>query len=68
MKAAQLTRSMRLQRVRNLLLDGIKHTTRDIVLKARVMAVSACISELRANGCQIECERVGDRWYYWMKV
>jgi hypothetical protein len=68
MKAAQLNRSKRLQRVRNLLLDGIKHSTQDIVWGAHVMAVSACVSELRANGCQIECERVGDRWYYWMKV
>ena len=68
MKSAQLSRSKRLQRVRNVLLDGLRHTTRDIVRKAHVMAVSACVSELRDNGCHIDCERVGDRWYYWMNV
>lgn len=54
MKAASLT-SARLQRVLALLKDGRKHTTRDIVRGARVMAVSACISELRQHGAQIDC-------------
>lgn len=68
MNAAQLTKSDRLKRVRDVLLDGLKHTTRDIIQAAEVCAVNSIISELRLNGCQIECERVGDRWYYWMKV
>ena len=39
-RAAALT-SKRLQRVLQLLADGRPHTTRDIVRKARVMAVNA---------------------------
>ena len=47
--------SPRLQRVARVLSDGRSHTTRDIVRKGRVMAVSACIAELRANGAEILC-------------
>ncbi len=54
MHAAPLT-SPRLQRVLALLRDGRPHTTRDIVRKARVMAVNACISELRHHGARIDC-------------
>ncbi len=54
MHAATLT-SPRLQRVLKVLSDGRPHTTRDIVRKGRVMAVSACISELRENGAEIGC-------------
>lgn len=54
MHAAPLT-SPRLQRVLALLRDGRPHTTRDIVRRARVMAVNACISELRHHGAKIEC-------------
>lgn len=53
-RAAALT-SPRLQRVLALLSDGRPHTTRDIVRKARVMAVNACISELRFHGAEIAC-------------
>ncbi len=56
MKAASLT-SPRLQRVLKLLSDGYPHTTRDIIRKARVMAVSACVSELRTHGAVITCDR-----------
>lgn len=56
MHAASLT-SPRLQRVLALLSDGREHTTRDIVRRARVMAVNACISELRVHGAQIDCQR-----------
>lgn len=45
----------RLQRVLTLLRDGQAHTTRDIVRRARVMAVNACISELRHHGAEVEC-------------
>lgn len=54
MHAAQLT-SPRLQRVLALLRDGRPHTTRDIVRRAHVMAVNACISELRHHGAEIVC-------------
>ena len=49
-----LMHSARLQRVHALLSDGREHTTREIVLGAHVMAVSACVAELRANGCSRE--------------
>lgn len=55
MNSASL-KSARLQRVLKLLSDGQPHTTRDIVRRARVMAVSACISELRQNGAEITCD------------
>lgn len=54
MNAATLA-SPRLQRVLAVLADGRPHTTRAIVRKARVMAVSACISELRQLGAEISC-------------
>lgn len=61
MHAARMT-SPRLRRVAQLLSDGREYSTRDIVRKARVMAVNACISELRARGAEIDCSRrvVGD--------
>lgn len=55
-RAAALT-SPRLQRVLALLSDGRRHTTRDIVRKARVMAVNACISELRHHSAVITCDQ-----------
>jgi hypothetical protein len=68
-RAAALT-SPRLQRVLELLADGRPHTTRDIVRKARVMAVNACISELRHHGAEIVCTQqvVNDqrRFFYTM--
>jgi hypothetical protein len=70
MRAARLSTSPRLQRVLRLLADGRPHTTREIVRKAGVMAVNACVAELRANGAEISCEqrRVGERrrWFYTM--
>lgn len=45
--------SPRLQRVLKLLEDGVPRTTRQIVRRARVVAVNACISELRAHGAEI---------------
>lgn len=68
-RAAALT-SPRLQRVLSLLKDGKPHTTRDIVRKARVMAVNACISDLRHHGAEIVCTQqvVNDqrRFFYTM--
>jgi len=68
MHAARLT-SPRLQRVLALLGDGRPHTTRDIVRKARVMAVNACVSELRFHGAEINCRSEvlpnGQRRFYY---
>ena len=69
--AAPLT-SPRLRRVLQLLEDGKPRTTRDIVRKARVIAVNALVSELRSHGAEITCERraapngEGWRFYYTM--
>lgn len=71
MHAATLT-SPRLQRVLALLADGHAHTTRDVVRRARVMAVNACMSELRTHGAEISCVKQaaknggGWRWCYTM--
>jgi len=54
MHAAPLT-SPRLQRVLAVLNDGRPHTTREIVRKGRVMAVNACVAELRHHGAVIDC-------------
>lgn len=63
--------SPRLQRVLKLLEDGVPRTTRQIVRRARVVAVNACISELRAHGAEITCtvEVVNGqrRFFYRMK-
>ena len=56
MHAAALT-SPRLQRVLALLSDGQPHSTRDIVRRAKVMAVSACVAELRTHGAEIICSK-----------
>ena len=59
MHHAHLATSERLQRVLVLLSDGAEHSTRDIVMGAGVMAVSAIISELRTNGLTIRCRHTG---------
>jgi hypothetical protein len=56
MHAATLA-SARLQRVLRVLSDGREHTTRDIVRRARVMAVASCVAELRVRGAEIECRQ-----------
>jgi hypothetical protein len=64
--------SPRLQRVLQLMADGKPRTTRDIVRKARVMAVNACMAELRHHGAEISCVKQatpngeGWRFYYTM--
>ncbi|NJS39824.1 MAG: hypothetical protein HC783_13315 [Rhodobacteraceae bacterium] len=71
MHAAPLT-SPRLRRVLQVLSDGQTLTTLDIVRRAEVLAVSACVSELRVHGAVIECVRqaapsgVGTCFYYTM--
>lgn len=66
MNAASIEKSKRLQRVDALLSTGKKYSTMDIIQYAQVAAVNSIISELRRNGRQIKCERVGDVWYYQM--
>lgn len=66
MNAASIEKSKRLQRVDELLATGKKYSTMDIIQYANVAAVNSIISELRANGRQIKCERKGDVWYYQM--
>jgi hypothetical protein len=64
--------SPRLRRVLAVLAGGKPRTTRDIVRKAGVMAVNACVAELRELGAEITCTREVDpvrkcpRWTYTM--
>lgn len=65
MHAARIEQSPRLQRVAELLSDGRWYSTLDIIVGAGVCAVNSCIAELRANGLDIECRRVGkERFEY----
>lgn len=64
MRSARLDHSPRLQRVLILLGDGLPHSTRDVVMRAKVCAVNSAIAELRDNGIPIRCWREGDIWYY----
>ena len=66
MNAASIEKSKRLQRVDDLLSTGKRFSTMEIIRYAEVAAVNSIISELRANGRQIKCERKGDVWYYQM--
>ena len=69
MHAARLS-SPRLRRVLRVLSDGRPHSTMEIVRRARVMAVSACVAELRARGARVACVQVIEggvrRWEYTM--
>lgn len=66
MNAATLDTSDRLQRVYKLLSKGGEYTTLDIIQKAGVCAVNSIISELRANGYDIKCQRRANKWFYRM--
>ena len=67
MHAASLKNSDRLQRVASLLKSGRPYTTMEIIQKARVVAVSAAVSELRQQGMDIVCNRLGNVWMYRMQ-
>lgn len=54
MNAAPL-HSPRLQKVLRALSEGRPLTTRQIARKAGVMAVNACVAELRHHGAEIDC-------------
>jgi hypothetical protein len=58
MHYAKLDKSDRLQRVYNLLRQEGPQTTMQIIQKANVAAVSSIISEIRAQGIQIECQPI----------
>ncbi len=66
MNFAQIQNSPRLQRTHAVLMDGLEHTTLNIITKARVCAVNSIVSELRDNGFDIKCQRRGDLWFYRM--
>jgi hypothetical protein len=66
--AGRVETSPRLQRVLAVLADGARHTTRDLMFEANVCAVSACVSELRANGIDVRCEAIArGRYVYWIE-
>lgn len=66
MNSATLSKSDRLQRVLKVLLDGNKHTTRDIIRKAHVCAVNSIIIEIRDNWFKVMCECKANKWFYWL--
>lgn len=68
MHAARLEHSDRLQRVADLLADGQRYSTLDIIMAAGVCAVNSCVAELRANGMDIRCWREGNVWFYQMET
>lgn len=74
MHAAPLS-SWRLQALIEVLQDGRPHSTKTIAQKTGVLAISACVSELRQHGAEITCQRkkvpvmikghkVEDRWVF----
>ena len=67
MNAANLKHSDRLQRVATLLKSGRPYSTMEIIRKAQVCAVNSIVAELRANGMDIVCNRLGNVWMYRMQ-
>ncbi len=66
MKHAHIAKSERLQRVEALLMDGLEYSTMEIIQRTYVCAVNSIISELRANGYDIQCQRRNNKWFYRM--
>ena len=66
MHFADISSSTRLQRILKVLQKGGKFTTRDLIRKSGQCAINSIVSEIRANGIAVECERVKNRWYYWL--
>lgn len=58
MRHAASLESDRLQKVLAVLSDGERHGTLEIASKTQLCAVGSAISELRANGLQINCQCV----------
>lgn len=67
MNAADINRSDRLQRVATLLKSGRPYSTMEIINKAQVCAVNSIVAELRENGFDIVCNRLGNVWMYRMQ-
>lgn len=61
---AKFADSERLQRFLDLLLDGQKHTTLQIIQGAGVCAVNSAACELRENGFEVECDRKNPASYW----
>ena len=61
MNHARYSSSERLQQVHELLRQGGAHSTLEISIRAGVVAVSAIMSELRAQGADIRCRRIRSR-------
>jgi hypothetical protein len=55
---ASIAKSDRLQRVLRVLQEGRPFTTMEIIQYAGVCAVNSIISELRANGIRVRCDRL----------
>jgi|LGVE01.1.fsa_nt_gb hypothetical protein len=66
MNAARIDTSPRLQRVKNYLSDGLKHSTMDIIQATGQCAINSIAAELRDNGFTVNCERKGHIYYYQM--
>jgi hypothetical protein len=64
MHAASIEKSERLGRVLDLLSQGGEFSTLDIIKLANVCAVNSIVAELRQNGCDIDCQRKGEKWFY----
>lgn len=64
--AADIRNSKRLQRVYRLLEDGRWYSTRAIQRLANVCNPNTAKAELIANGCKVECEQRGKRFFYRM--
>ncbi|MGR3436845.1 MAG: helix-turn-helix domain-containing protein [Shimia sp.] len=72
MHHARIASSPRLQRLLKALRQAEGElSTLELIKRAQVVAVSAAISELRANGCEISCrcaaEEGGRRYYYQLR-
>ncbi|MBI5634883.1 MAG: hypothetical protein HZA15_15555 [Nitrospirae bacterium] len=61
--AAQIETSERLQKVLEVLQDRQWHGTFDIMMQTSLCAVGSAISELRANGIEVECRCAGKGRY-----
>jgi hypothetical protein len=60
---AKISNSKRLMRVLALLCDGQAYSTREIQGKANVCNAHTCVSELRANGYDIDCKCISRGLY-----
>ena len=67
MNNAAFESSKRLQKVFQVLSDGLPHSTMNIIQKANVCAVNSIIAELRENGFSIKCHRDKNIWFYQMR-